>query len=147
MDNRDHYTGLSIEDSIKVYYNNHDIFRHEFTFPLERILSKAIRQRIRELDGRTEEYMKKWHCKEWSIRMPFELKFPDKDGVDKYWIFLDTGVDSGSACIYASRIDENENVEQTMVEDDVNTLVGLYRNLKRMGFWDPEWAKSFNYTE
>lgn len=146
MDNRDHYTGRSIEDSIEVYYNNCDIFRQEFTYPLEHILSKAIRQRIRELDGRTEEHMKKWKYKEWSIRMPFELKFPDKDGVDKYWLFLDTDVD-GCDNIYASRIDEDENVERTMVSYDVDTLIELYRKLKRMGFWDPKWAKSFNYTE
>ena len=88
--------------------------------------------------------MKQYHNDRWSIRMPFELKFPDKDNIDKYWLFLDTGVETGG--IYASRVNEEEEVEETVIDYDVDTLIRLYKNLKRMGFWDPEWAASFNYT-
>lgn len=144
MDNTDSYIGLSIEDAIDRYYVHEELFQNEFRLPLERILSRAIRRRIRELDGRSEEYMKQYHNDRWSIRLPFALMFPDKDNIDKYWLFLDTGVGTGG--IYASRLNEEEEVEETVIDYDVDTLIRLYKNLKRMGFWEPEWAASFNYT-
>lgn len=133
---REHYMGLSIEDCIKLYNQKLRVFREEWESALLDILSRAIRARVRDLAGKPEG-----EDQHYCVILPFEVKLPDEDGCDQWWIFLET-YECGSR-LKAGRIDDNENYVTTSVDHTVDTYVYLYNRLKRMGFWDQEWAHSF----
>lgn len=135
---KEHYYGLSPEESMELYSEKHQTFLTEWERPLERKLDKMIRDRIKQIAGEDQEGTGDYY----SVILPFELPFPDGDtGEIKYWRFLD--IKHGGCTLLASRIDEYENTVFCNVPYELDTLSALYRNLKRMGFWDEEWRHSF----
>lgn len=138
MEKKEHYYGLSPEDCMDLYSEKHQAFLTEWERPLERKLDQMIRNRIKEIAGDNQQGTGDYY----SVILPFELPFPDGDtGEIKYWRFLD--IEKGYSTLQASRIDEHENTVFCTVPHDLDTLYVLYRNLKRMGFWDEEWRHSF----
>ena len=133
-----HYHKLSPEESMELYSEKHQTFLTEWERPLERKLDKMIRDRIKQIAGEDKEGTGNYY----SVILPFELPFPDGDtGEIKYWRFLD--IEHGGCTLLASRIDEHEDTVFCNVPYELDTLYALYRNLKRMGFWDEEWRHSF----
>jgi len=135
---KEHYYGLSPEDCMDLYSEKHKAFLAEWERPLERKLDKMICDRIKEIAGDNQQGTGDYY----SVILPFELPFPDGDtGEIKYWRFLD--IEHGHSTLLASRIDEHENTVFCNVPYELDTLYVLYRNLKRMGFWDEGWRQSF----
>lgn len=135
---REHYYGLSLEECMELYQDKHQAFLSEWERPLERKLDRAIRDRLKEIAGEDQQGT----GDRYSVVLPFELPFPDgHTGEIKYWRFLD--IEHGGTTLMASRVDENEDVVCTNVPYELDTLYTLYRNLKRMGFWEEEWRRSF----
>lgn len=135
---KENYYGLSPEECMELYSDKHQAFLAEWERPLERKLDKMIRDRIKEIAGEDQQGTGNYY----SVTLPFELPFPDGNtGEIKYWRFLDVPHDG--CTLMASRINEHEDTVFCNVPYDLDTLYVLYRNLKRMGFWDEEWRRSF----
>ena len=135
---REHYFGLSVEECEELYRQKLSVFREDWERPFERKLHKVICDRLKEIAGEDQEGTGDYY----SVILPFELPFPDGDtGEIKYWRFLD--IQHGYTSLQASRIDEHEETVYCHIPYDIDTLYCLYRNLKRMGFWDEDWRRSF----
>lgn len=138
MEQREHYFGLSFEECCELYDQKKETFRSEWERPLEEMLRHKIIDRIREVDGRSRQQMKKDGESCWQVIFPFYIPFEDSKGHREFYLFAQNGVDCGSAVVTLARIDDETEDLETLTLHELHQYRRLYSELNRMGFWKEE---------
>lgn len=140
---------LSIEDSIKLFKKEREAFYDGFYGPLCNMIETAIIKRIREIDNRPVEYIKRVAAENgkdamYEVELPFLIDFEDDECNETYYDILWNGADSfGSSVVTLAHYNKKEEKYDEFTLREVDDLIYVYRKLVRMGFFEVERTEEF----
>lgn len=139
MENNSVYDGLSTGDAVRKYRKMVRNLYSDWERPLQKIIEKAISDRIREVDGRGKERAAS-EGDYYTVRLPLYFR-TEEDSTPLYWEFLDSRINI-SVDVRLSRFKPDDGGKNSDVVYktcfDLEELIQLYRALEAAGFWNDE---------